>query len=445
MLRLVYACYRLLSGVRYRLLRRFTRPGLTVLGALVVAAMMGLDAENTLAYQAFALLVALVSLAMCSSVRFRCRVEIQRFLPRFGTVGVPVRYQVSVLNPAGRPQADLALLEDLADPRPGYREWRAVWLHQQAFASSFRFSGSRRGNPFQMAKVREASIPALLPQGRAEVDVALTPLRRGVLRFTGTTVARADPMGIFRAFQRVKSPQTMLILPKRYPLPSLALPGSMKYQEGGVALASNVGRSEEFVSLRDYRRGDPLRRIHWRSWAKVGRPIVKECEDEFFVRHALILDTFTDQPHSEVFEEAVSVAASFACTVLTQESLLDLLFVEADAYCFTAGRGLAHADQMLETLASVGHCDRHPFQQLETAVLNHVSVVSGCICVFLAWDEPRHELVRKLRALGIPLQVFVMTPRGSRHAVEPGPMSEAPDQFHVLQAGRVEEGLARLP
>ena len=31
----------------------------------------------------------------------------------------------------------------------------------------------------------------------------------------------------------------------------------MKYQQGGVALAANVGRSEEFVSLRDYRRGDP--------------------------------------------------------------------------------------------------------------------------------------------------------------------------------------------
>jgi len=86
----------------------------------------------------------------------------------------------------------------------------------------------------------------------------------------------------------------------------------------GVALASNVGQSEEFVSLRDYRRGDPLRHIHWRSWAKAGKPVVKEFEDEFFVRHALVLDTFIDDPHSELFEEAVSVAASFASTVLTQ-------------------------------------------------------------------------------------------------------------------------------
>ena len=93
--------------------------------------------------------------------------------------------------------------------------------------------------------------------------------------------------------------------------PAIALPGAMRYQEGGVALAANVGSSEEFVSLRDYRHGDPLRHIHWRSWAKTGRPIVKEFEDEFFVRHALVLDTFDEEPNSEVLEEYRAAAAQF--------------------------------------------------------------------------------------------------------------------------------------
>ena len=91
--------------------------------------------------------------------------------------------------------------------------------------------------------------------------------------------------------------------------------------------------------------------------------MVKEFEDEFFVRHALVLDTFTDHQHSEVFEEAVSVAASFACTLPTQESLLDLLFVGPQSYCFTAGRGVAHVEQMLEILASVRACSDQPFQR----------------------------------------------------------------------------------
>src|SRR5207247_8902647 len=102
-----------------------------------------------------------------------------------------------------------------------------------------------------------------------------------------------------------------------------------------------------------------LRHIHWGTGAKAGKPVVKEFEDEFFVRHALVLDTFTEHPHSEVFEEAVSVAASFACAIQTQESLLDLLFVGPQSYCFTAGRVLAHTDQMLENLPSLLACAHH--------------------------------------------------------------------------------------
>jgi uncharacterized protein (DUF58 family) len=243
---------------------------------------------------------------------------------------------------------------------------------------------------------------------------------------------------------RVALPQSTLILPKRYPLPPASLPGILKYQEGGVAFASNVGQSEEFVALRDYRHGDPLRHIHWRSWAKVGKPVVKEFEDEFFVRHGLVLDTFTEDPQSEVFEEAVSVAASFAASVLTQESLLDLLFVGAQSYCFTAGRGLAHSDQMLEILAGVSASHDQKFSVLEHLVLTHVDAISGCICVLLAWDEARQSFIKKLKTLGLPLMVLVITEPGQGSNLEPGPMEDELEQFHVLEAGRVEQGLANL-
>jgi uncharacterized protein (DUF58 family) len=241
----------------------------------------------------------------------------------------------------------------------------------------------------------------------------------------------------------VAAPQTVLILPKRYPLPPIALPGAMRYQEGGVALAANVGRSEEFVALRDYRHGDPLRHIHWRSWAKTGKPIVKEFEDEFFVRHALVLDTFDDEPNSEVLEEAVSIAASFACTVLTQESLLDLLFVGNRSYCFTAGRGLAEADQMLEILASVRNCADKTFETLEHLVLNHIAVVSGCICVLQRWDGARQEFVKKLRVLDIPLLVLVVV-RPEEKKPDAGQLRDEPGTFHVLEIGRIEEELSKL-
>lgn len=442
--RILYLVYRVLSGGRFWALRRFTRPGLAVLGAFLISGLMGFDTENSVAYQAFTLTLGLLLVGFLGSLRFKLRFAAERALPRFGTVGQPLRYRVAITNPNPHPQAGLTLLENLADPRPSFQEWKALQLDDEKHLRPFSLVRRRRTNPFKPALLKEAVVPPAPPHQTVTVPVELVPLRRGLLRFAGVTLARTDPLGLFRAASRISSPQTVLVLPKRYLIPPIALPGAMKYQQGGVALASNVGRSDEFVALRDYRRGDPIRHIHWRSWARTGKPIVKEFEDEFFVRHALVLDTFTDRPHTDQFEEAVSVAASFACTVLTQESLLDLLFVGAQAYCFTAGRGLAHADQMLEILASVRPCNEQPISALEELVINHASTVSGCICVLLAWDEARQELVRKLKGLGLPVLVLVITPPGKSPTLKPGPMRDEPDRLLALEMGRIEEQLAEL-
>jgi Protein of unknown function DUF58 len=441
--RVLYIFYRIFSWMRYRATRRFTPAGVLMLIGLLAAAMMGVDTETTVAYQAFAPLLFLLLVAILFSFFFRVRFSAVRRLPRFGTVDQPFRYAVELKNLSGKTQRDLELAENLADPRPGFAEWQAVQWAREKEVLLFRFN-RRRARPFKRANVKSAPVPIVQRGAETEAHIEMTPLRRGTLRFNGLTFARPDPLGLFRGFSRMALSQSMLVLPKRYLLPSVALPGTMKYQEGGVALAASVGQSDEFVALRDYRRGDPLRHIHWRSWAKTGKPIVKEFEDEFFVRHALVLDTFTPNPRSEAFEDAVSIAASFASSIQIQESLLDLLFVETRAYCFTAGRGLAHSDQMLEILASVNACSDRPFRTLEHLVLDHVTLVSGCICVLLAWDRERHEFIEKLQALGLPLLVLVVTEPGRNQALAPGPMRDQAGRFHVLEAGQIEAGLARI-
>ena len=140
----------------------------------------------------------------------------------------------------------------------------------------------------------------------------------------------------------------------------------------------------------------------------------------------------------------MAVAASFACTVLTQESLLDLLFVGPQAYCYTAGRGLAHADHMLEILAAVRPSHERRFSALEEIVVNHASAVSGCILVLLHWDAERQRLVQKLHALNLPLTVLVIRKPGDRTQFHPGPMADTPERFVVLDVGKVEEQLALL-
>jgi uncharacterized protein (DUF58 family) len=442
--RILYHFYRVVSWSRYSAARRFTPAGVGLLIAVVVAGMMGPDTENNVAYQAFALLICFLFVSVAFTWSFRGRFSATRLLPRFGTVGTPLSYRISVRNLTPRIQAGLTLLEDLADPRPSFKEWQRTRAAEERTVRSFRIGQRPRKASFNPALLKPASIPALPPHRQVEVRGELMPLRRGILRFESVTIARPDPLGLFRAFRKVRVPQTTLVLPKRYPLPPISLPGSMRYQAGGVAMASHVGQSEEFVALRDYRYGDPVRHIHWRSWAKTGKPVVREFEDEFFVRHALVLDTFVDYPRSEVFEEAVSIAASFASSVQTQESLLDLLFVGAQSYCFTAGRGLGTSDQMLEILAAVQPCAEKSFSELEHLVFNHIKSVSGCVCVFLAWDEVRKNFVKKLQALGVPVLTLVVAGPGESSRIVPGEAGAACDQFVALEVGKVQQGLASL-
>lgn len=443
--RLLYLFYRLSTSARYWLLRRFTPVGLALLVALVIVLPLSFDTDNNVTYQMFCLLVALFVFAISFGWWVRGRFAVERILPRFCTVGAPIQYRVSIRNLAGKPQAGLTFIETFSDLRPSLNEWIAFQWAEEKRLRRIPIWRRKMRHPFRVARARYAEIPTLPPQQSAEVQVELVPLRRGLVSFHSATIGRSDPLGLFRALKKHPLPQSMLALPKRYFMPPIALPGAMKYQQGGVAMASSVGQSDEFVSLRDYRRGDPIRHIHWRSWAKTGSPIVKEFEDEFFVRHALVLDTFSKDPYSDAFEEAVSVAASFACTIQTQESLLDLLFVGTEAYCVTAGRGLAHADQMLEVLASVrANLDMNQFSGLEELVLNHASRVSGCICVLIHWDTARQELVRKLRMLGIPLLVMLIVEAGRAAEVEAGPMRDDPQNFRVLEIGAIEEGLAQF-
>lgn len=380
---------------------------------------------------------------------FRVRFSAERKLPRFGTVGERLHYRVIVENHTRKRQTGLNLLESLENFLPTFEEFsNAPEPDQKRRNPIDRALGYHRWQWLlhrkQGARFEGQSIPPLAPTGKSEVHVEMVPTRRGHLRWAGLTIACPDPLGLFNAFYRISVPQSVLILPRRYPLPPIALPGMRRYQPGGVALASSVGDSQEFLSMRDYRPGDPLRRIHWRSWAKTGRPVVKEYQDEFFVRHALILDTFQEVEYSERFEEAVSVASSFVSTMETQESLLDLMFVGTEAYCFTSGRGLASTDKMLEILASVRACRDKQFSVLPPMVLARASMLSGCICVLLSWDDERQALIGLLNALGIPLLVLVVTDSTSPQALDPGPMKGNPRNLVQLQVGRIQEGLARL-
>ena len=421
----------------------FVRERLTGAGKLAavsafMAAVVGLDTHQSLASQVFSLLAALLALAAILSLMFRAQVEVRRSLPRFATAGEELSYRISVANTGGKPLADVEVLERFANLRPTFSEFQRARDPRAAQRNWV----DRKGGYFRWRHLIERRLPersqggtlALMPAGgHAEVRASLVPRRRGVLSFGGIDVIRPDVFGLAYGRTRVPLADRLVVLPRRYRLPQVLLPAQRLLQPGGHALASSIGDSEEFLSLREYRPGDSLRRVHWKSFARTGEPVVKEFETEFFERHALVLDTGA-AGETEAFEEAVSIAASFVYTIDTQESLLDLVFVAGQPECHTAGRGEASNVHLLEILAGLEPSAPAEFATLAREVLAMRSTLSSAVFVLLAWDEPRRKLVSALTASGLGVRVLL---------VSETPPTDA-ESLLVLQPGKVEAGLMRL-
>ena len=442
---LSFKLYRLLSSLRHWLERRFTAAGLLALVGMLAVGAIGVDLSQSAGAQTFALLFCLLLQGFLAGLLFKGRFKIERQLPRYASVGREFHYRVLIDNQATKGFHSLELWEDFEDPRPSFKDFANHLDSETRTQPLYSRSTNSVRMSFRQTMGGRSGLFSVAAKSQCEQRIAVTALRRGPLRFKGSLLTRPDPLGLVRGWIKTTVPESVLVLPKRYPLPELSLPGLNRHQPGGVELASSIGMSDQFVSLRDYRPGDPPRHIHWRSWAHANRPIVKEFQDEFFVRHALVLDTFVPAGLSTaVFEEAVSVAASFACTITTQESLLDLLFVGSQAFCLTTGRGVGHTEQALEALASVQPSPASSFNVLQDLVLLHAQSACACICVMLHWDESRKQLVRRLRATGLPVWALVVAHPTDAKQFAAEVSTPAEEFRHVLEIGQIERDLQLL-
>jgi uncharacterized protein (DUF58 family) len=379
-----------------------------------VSLVVGMNTSLNLASQIFTFLLIILLVSFISSWFFRPNLHVRRRVPPYATVMEPVGYTLQLSNPTYKSYRGLQLIEELQITWPPYEEFCNYQDPTDQYRNPFdRYVGFPKWvslvNHKQGADVKPGHIPFLAPGETVDVPVQLIPKRRGYLQLQGYRLVRPDLFGLVNSVKRFQEPGSLLVLPRCFPVAKLDLPGKPVYQPGGVPSAGSCGETEEFAALRDYRQGDSLRSIHWKSWARTGKPIVKEYRSEYFTRHALILDTFTSTADDILFEGAVSIAASLVSGVDLNENLLDLLFIGPEVYRFTAGRGLYNPTQLLTILACVQMVHQQPFSRLHQAVLEYAGQFSSSIAVLLNWDSPRQQFVRQLRSRGIPTLALVVS------------------------------------
>jgi uncharacterized protein (DUF58 family) len=114
----------------------------------------------------------------------------------------------------------------------------------------------------------------LVPRSGWRRTIELEGLRRGPVGARGLVVESSDVAGLFRSRRSSPDAEVALVLPR---FTSLAGKLQARELEASVA-APRAGSGTELFGVREYRPGDSLRRIHWRSSARHGELVVREYE-----------------------------------------------------------------------------------------------------------------------------------------------------------------------
>jgi uncharacterized protein (DUF58 family) len=236
-------------------------------------------------YWAFVFYVALaaVGLAWLMTYRASSRLVVERYCShREAEIGADIEVRVRLTNRGLLPMAWL-LVEDVATP-----EIRGTGL---------------RGELTWLGPGRDLLL-----------DYHLRPARRGYYRVGPLFIETGDYFGILRRFVARPPLHYLTVYPEVLPIGRLLVPTSRPVGEVRApwAVIEDVTRP---AGVREYQRGDPMRRIHWKATAHTGRLHSRVYEYTRLQGANLVVNFHRDAWRGEDGEEAAELAVTVAASI----------------------------------------------------------------------------------------------------------------------------------
>jgi uncharacterized protein (DUF58 family) len=225
-------------------------------------------------------LVGLVGASLLAVLR-RPHIDVRIEMPERVIVGKPFETRLRIRNLAARPTQPLVV--------------RHTWSTA---------SGTRRLIPRHAAFVG-----VLLGHDEVTVSVARTPVGRGAIEVSRLEIDVLAPFGFFARRGLVVVPRALLVLPAL--VPAVALPVSAGSRSGVVGRTKGV----DIGAVREWRAGDEVRDVQWRSTARTGRLTVLEREEPSTGSLVIVVVGRSGEP---AFESAVATAAATGVSALHQ-------------------------------------------------------------------------------------------------------------------------------
>ena len=267
------------------------------------------------------LLVALPVIAAILVSRARLRMSCERSIePAQVPLGSPMKGQI-IIGQDGRLPAGILLLEDSVPRELGTRP---------------RFLVDRADQSWR----RVVEYPLL---GRVRGRFSTGPL----------TVRTVDPFGLVQLDRQFVATSEVMVTPRIVPLPTIrTIGGGGGTGEARPHRVGVIGQDDALV--REYRQGDDVRRIHWRSTARWGDLMVRREEQAWDPSASIVLDSRSSAHEGRgmqnSLEWAISAAASIGIHFLDDGFGIEIY--EADGRLHISGTMGQHSSASQELVVS---------------------------------------------------------------------------------------------
>jgi uncharacterized protein (DUF58 family) len=189
----------------------------------------------------------------------------------------------------------------------------------------------------------------------------------------------------------------------------------------------------DLLGVRPYRKGDRIRDLSARTWARTGKPAVREYQEEYFTRVGVVLDCVAPRRRSarseEAFEAAVSLTAGVVAHLGRGDALVDLLVTGGEIHALTLGRSLGFLDQALDHLAAADLETNVDRSRLLERLAPYLARLSAVVMIVDSWDEAREAFVRGVEKSAVRV-----------HAVAVGPAASASAPVKVVSVASILAG-----
>ncbi len=178
-------------------------------------------------------------------------------------------------------------------------------------------------------------------QGSSTVHIAFKPTRRGLHLVPTLTAETRYPLGTFRVWTIWRPAAKVLVYPRPETFPP-ALPTGRARADG--AASAHLSSSGEYDGVRAYRRGDPLKLIVWKKFAKAEQLVSRDAQQ---VQHT---ELWLDREHSGSNDPEQQLSRLCAWVLQAEQQSVDY-GLRLGSLQISPGCGEPHKKRCLEALA----------------------------------------------------------------------------------------------